>query len=133
MSKLQKNIYGHAGLWVFMGLFLFSACSTMPAKDIAVTSAKIAVEGDGLPGSPMIITGSGFKSAEVIDLELDMGGLAMQLGNASGKPLVAAENGTFKVESGYPAKQIFAPGTWDLSASGDKGSAAKCKVLMKLK
>ena len=131
MNKLLKIKFCIAGLCIFAGLLLLISCAAMPTKESA-NVARLSVTGSGLTGTAMNIEGSAFRSGEVVELELNMDGLVMQIGNASGKPIVASEKGTFKIESGYPAKQIFVPGTWDLQATGDKGSTAQAKVIMKV-
>lgn len=130
MNKLLKIKFPFAGLCIFLILLLLISCATMPAKESA-NVAGLSVTGSGLAGSAMKIEGSSFRPGEVVELELNMDGLVMQIGNASGNPILASEKGTFKIESGYPTKQILVPGTWDLQATGDKGSTVQSKVIMK--
>ena len=131
MIKLLRSSYRCAGFCIVVGLLFFVACSMTHEKDSA-SAAKISSTGDGLPKSPMTIEGSGFKSGEVVELELTMDELPMMIGKTKAEPIIASNEGTFKVTSSYPDKAILVPGMWDLRASGSMGSTAACKVVMKL-
>ncbi|MBN2437216.1 MAG: hypothetical protein JXL20_01295 [Deltaproteobacteria bacterium] len=133
MNNRFRTSYRYAGILIVLGLFLFSACSTMPVKESAGSAAQISVTGTGLPKADMLITGSGFKPGETIELELNINGLPMLIGEQANKPVVASDKGTLQRKSAYPDKAVLVPGTWDLYANGNKGSKAQCKVPMKLK
>jgi hypothetical protein len=130
MKKSIRISYLYGGLWIVMGLFLVTACATPPTH---AKKATISVTGTGLPKAGMVIKGSGFKPGEEIELELDMDGLPIIFGRVKGKPVTASDDGTFESKSSLPAKKIMVPGTWVLRATGNKGSTAECKVVMKLK
>lgn len=130
MKKSIRISYLYGGLWIVMGLFLVTACATPPVQ---AKKATISVTGAGLPKTPMLIKGSGFKPGEEVELELEMGDLPIVFGRVKGKPVTASDNGTFESKSSNPTKKIMVPGTWVLRATGNKGSAAECKVVMKLK
>ena len=104
------------------------SCTTTSAQK-AAGSAAVSVAGDGLPKHKMTITGSCFKPGELIELELDLDGVPLIIGN-KGKPIIASGAGDFKVTSLYPNKLMMIPGSWDMTASGDKGTVASTKVKM---
>jgi len=133
MNNRFRTLYRYAGILIVLGLFLLAACSTMQVKGSAGSAVQLSVSGTGLPKADMLITGSGFKPNEAIELELDMNGLPMLLGEQANKPVLASDKGTLQIKTAYPEKSILVPGTWDLYAKGDKGSKAQCKVVMKLK
>lgn len=133
MNNRFRTSYRYAGILIVLGLFLFSACSTMQVKESAGSAAQLSVAGTGLPKADMLITGSGFKPGEAIELELDMSGLPMLLGEQANKPVAASDKGTLQIKTAYPDKAVLVPGTWNLYARGNKGSKAQCKVVMKLK
>jgi hypothetical protein len=132
MNNWHNPYYRYAGIWIVLSLFLFFPCSTTLAKSSSEIAAEISVTGTGLPKADMLITGAGFKPGEAVELELDLNGLPILLGEQENKPVVASEKGTLQIKTSYPDKTILVPGTWDLYATGNKGSKARCKVFMKL-
>jgi hypothetical protein len=132
MNSWSKLSNGNARVYFVLSLFLIFACAAMPAAVSAESAAQISAAGTGLPKADMVITGSGFKPGEIVELELDLNGLPILLGEKEDKPVAASDKGTFEIKTGNPDKSILVPGEWDLFATGDKGSKAQCKVLMKL-
>ncbi len=130
MKKSIRTSRLYRGLCIVIGLFLAIAYTTLPGH---AQEPTISVTGTGLPKSGMVIKGSGFKPGEEIELELDMADLPIIFGRVKGKPVTASDSGTFESKSSLPAKKIMVPGTWVLRATGNKGSTAECKVVMKLK
>jgi hypothetical protein len=45
-----------------------------------------------------------------------------------GKTIQAAQDGTFAAKTNYPHKYVAIPGSWELVATGDKGTEAACPV-----
>jgi hypothetical protein len=78
----------------------------------------------------MKINGTGFIPGEVIELVLEMEDVPIIVGE-KGKLIQVKEDGTFAAKTNYPHKLIAVPGSWDLVASGTKGSSARCKVVIK--
>jgi hypothetical protein len=90
----------------------------------------ISVNGSGIPGKAVEVTGNNFMPGEIIQLELLMDDLPILVGK-KGKAIVADENGSFTGNTNYPHKLVAVPGMWDLTATGDKGSEASCKIEIK--
>jgi len=106
---------------------LISCATTGPA---AGSKAAISVVGDGKPGTVMKINGTGFIPGEVIELILEMEDVPIIVGKL-GKIIEVKQDGTFATSSEYPHKLVAIPGSWDLVATGSKGSSARCKVEIK--
>jgi hypothetical protein len=106
---------------------LVSCATTGPG---AGSNAAISVVGDGKPGTVMKISGTGFIPGEVIELVLEMEDVPIIVGKL-GKIIEVKEDGTFATSTEYPHKLVAIPGSWDLVASGTKGSSARCKVVIK--
>jgi hypothetical protein len=98
--------------------------------DLLAADPMIAVEGSGMPGKALKISGSNFVPGEVIQLVLEMDDVPIIVGK-KGKIITVKENGTFNAETNYPHKLVAVPGAWDLYATGDKGSKVSCKVEIK--
>jgi hypothetical protein len=98
--------------------------------DLLAADPTITVEGSGIPGKALKISGSHFVPGEVLELVLEMDAVPIIVGK-KGEPITVKENGTFTAETDYPHKLVAVPGAWDLFATGDKGSKASCKVEIK--
>jgi hypothetical protein len=107
----------------------FVSCETLGISKKG-PKASVSVVGSGKPGNPMEINGVGFKPGEAIELVLQMEDLPVIVGEKA-KGITVKEDGTFKVKTAYPHKLYAIPGSWDLVASGSKGTSAKCKVEIK--
>jgi hypothetical protein len=90
----------------------------------------ISVNGSGIPGKAVDVTGKNFVPGEIIQLELIMDDLPIIVGK-KGKAIVVNGNGSFTGKTNYPHKLVAVPGMWDLTAMGDKGSEASCKIEIK--
>lgn len=90
----------------------------------------ISVKGSGIPGKAFEVTGNNFVPGEIIQLELVMDDLPIIVGK-KGKAIVVNDNGSFIGQTNYPHKLVAVPGMWDLTATGDKGSEASCKIEIK--
>jgi hypothetical protein len=90
----------------------------------------ISVNGSGIPGKAFEVSGKNFVPGEIIQLELIMDDLPIIVGK-KGKAIVVDEKGSFTGSTNYPHKLVAVPGMWDLTAMGDKGSEASCKIEIK--
>jgi hypothetical protein len=90
----------------------------------------IAVNGSGAPGSAFEVIGSNFVPGEIIELELVMDDLPILVGK-KGQAIVVDDNGSFTGNTNYPHKLVAVPGMWELTATGNKGSQASCKMEIK--
>ena len=115
----------------FCAVFILSlvACSTSGISKKQASPA-LSVTGNGVPGKVMEIKGKGFIPGEVIELVLEMEAVPIIVGK-KGKTIEVKEDGTFEAVTNYPHKYVAIPGSWDLVATGDKGSKATCKVDIK--
>jgi len=105
---------------------IFVVCSTPGASQKSELPA-VSISGNGVPGKVMGIDGTGFIPGEVIELVLEMEDVPIIVGR-KGKIIKVKKDGTFSAKTNYPNKYVAIPGSWDLIATGDKGSTAKCKV-----
>lgn len=105
------------------------SCSTT-GQSKQSESPAISVSGSGNPGKVMEVNGKGFIPGEVIELVLEMEAVPIIVGQ-KGKTISVKDDGTFVAKSNYPHKFVAIPGSWDLTATGDKGSKATCKVEIK--
>ena len=108
---------------------IFVACSTPGASQKSELPA-VSISGNGVPGKVMEIAGTGFIPGEVIELVLEMEDVPIIVGR-KGKIIKVKKDGTFSAKTNYPHKYVAIPGSWDLIATGDKGSTATCKVQIK--
>jgi hypothetical protein len=117
---------------IFLSMAAFLALVSCETLGISKKGpqASISVVGSGIPGKPMEINGAGFKPGEAIELVLQMQDLPVIVGEKA-KGITVKEDGTFKAKTDYPHKLYAIPGSWDLVATGTKGSSAKCKVEIK--
>ncbi|MFC1876883.1 hypothetical protein ACFL2E_06390 [Thermodesulfobacteriota bacterium] len=90
----------------------------------------ISVNGSGIPGKSYEVIGNNFVPGEIIQLELVMDDLPILVG-LKGKAIVVNDKGSFTGKTNYPHKLVAVPGMWDLTAAGDKGSEASCKIEIK--
>jgi hypothetical protein len=91
---------------------------------------EISINGSGIPGKAFEVIGSNFVPGEIIELELVMDDLPILVGK-KGEAIVVDEKGTFTGGTNYPHKLVAVPGMWELTATGDKGSRATCKMEIK--
>ncbi len=83
----------------------------------------------GKKGAAIAIEGKGFQSGEVIDITLDLGGgHLVGLGTQKVEEIKADASGAFKVDSGIPVNAK--PGTYKVTAEGNKGSKAQAQLLV---
>jgi hypothetical protein len=126
MKRRPNTIVG-----ILIGLILTAALGITGCTGTAMQSEKpgatIAVSGSGIPGKPMDVAGSGFLPGEIIELVLNMESVPIIVGR-KGKTIQAGKDGTFAAKTNYPHKYVAIPGSWDLMATGDKGTEAVCKV-----
>ena len=108
-------------------LISFVSCATTGPG--AGSMAAISVVGDGTPGAVMEINGTGFIAGETIELILEMEDVPIIVGK-KGKVITVKSDGTFAATTNYPHKFVAVPGSWDLIATGSKGSSASCKVVI---
>jgi len=112
-----------------LALLAFVSCATTETSKTG-TKAAISIIGNGVPGKTLKINGTGFIPGEVIELVLEMEDIPIIVGK-KGKVIKVKEDGTFTATTNYPNKLVAIPGSWDLTAKGDKGSSASCKVEIK--
>jgi hypothetical protein len=112
---------------VFLSVLFLALMSTGIAF---AADAAIEVKGSGIPGKSFEVAGTHFAPGEVVELELLMDGLPIIVGK-KGKAITAGDDGTFTGKTNYPHKLVAVPGTWELTATGDKGSKATCKIEIK--
>ncbi len=105
------------------------ACSTTRST-MGKDEASISVTGSGIPGKKLEIEGEGFIPGESIELVLEMEAVPIIVGK-KGRIIKVNEMGAFKAVTNYPNKYVAIPGSWDLIATGSKGSKAMCKVVIK--
>jgi hypothetical protein len=109
-------------------LFLSAACSGAAVQKAG--DAKITITPpSGKERTAITIEGTGFKAGEVIDITIDLGGgQLVGLGTQKVDAIVADKAGAFKAPSGIPFKAK--PGTYTVTAEGDKGSFAKFDLVV---
>ena len=108
---------------------VFVACST-PGGSQKSELPAVSISGNGVPGKVLAIDGTGFIQGEVIELVLEMEDVPIIVGK-KGKIIKVKKDGTFSATTNYPNKYVAIPGSWELIATGDKGSTATCKVQIK--
>ena len=128
-NKQQKWLIIVIGMGVIFILFYNFACSTSTKTQRAI-SPSITVNGSGMPGKALEVRGEGFVPGETIELVLDMDSVPIIVGK-KGKAIIVDEKGSFLAQTNYPHKLVAVAGSWDLIASGDRGSQASCKVKIK--
>jgi hypothetical protein len=109
-------------------LFLAAACTGTAVQK--ASDAKIALTPPaGKKGAAIAINGTGFKPGEVIDITLDLAdGRLVGLGTTKVEEIKADAAGLFKADSGIPT--VAKPGTYKVTAEGDKGSVAKAELVV---
>ena len=115
---------------IAIGLSLSVAVSFSPVSQAVAAQPSIEATGPGIAGKVLKVTGSGFAPGEVVELVLDMDGVPIIVGK-KGAAIAADAGGRFEAETNYPHKLVAVPGSWPLSATGDKGSEAVCQVEIK--
>ena len=117
---------------MFLALFLSVGCTgTYPKNDAG--RAQISVTPNrGVPGTKLLITGTGFIPKEKVKVILHVQNVQLQFGTSgSGGVCVVNQDGTFKLEpiGGVPiAASIVKPGSYKVDAIGEKGSFASSQL-----
>lgn len=82
------------------------------------------------PKKPVTIEGAGFNPGEVVDITLNLGdGVLIGLGTQKVEAITADADGAFSAKSAVPA--VAKPGTYKVTAEGDKGSEAEAQLTVK--
>lgn len=108
--------------------FLAAACAGTAVSK--ASDAKISITPpSGKERTAITIEGAGFKPGEAVDVTIDLGGgQLVGLGTEKVEEIVADSAGKFKVPSGIPFKAK--PGTYKVTAEGNKGSMAKFDLIV---
>lgn len=108
--------------------FLAAACAGTAVSK--ASDAKISITPpSGKQSAAISIEGAGFKPGEAVDVTVDLGGgRLVGLGTTKVEEIVADSAGKFKVPSGIPFKTK--PGTYKVTAEGNKGSIAKADLVV---
>lgn len=108
--------------------FLIVGCASTDLQKAA--DAKIAITPPAAKkGAAIAISGSGFKAGETVDLTLDLAdGRLVGLGTTKVEEIKADAAGAFKADTGVPT--VAKPGTYKVTAEGDRGSKAKADLIV---
>ena len=108
--------------------FLTAACSGTAVSK--ASDAKIAITPPaGQARAAITIDGTGFKPGEVVDITVDLGeGRLVGLGTEKVEEIKADATGAFNAPSGVPFGTK--PGTYKVTADGNKGSTAKTQLVV---
>ena len=115
---------------IVVALSLFVSMPLLPVADALAAQPSISVSGPGVAGKALKVAGVGFVPGEVVELVLDMDDVPIIVGK-KGAAITAGDGGRFEAETNYPHKLVAIPGSWRLTATGDKGSEASCMVEIK--
>lgn len=109
-------------------LFLAAGCASTDLKKAG--DAKIAITPPaGKKGAAIAVNGTGFRPGEAIDITLDLAdGRLVGLGTTKVEEIKADAAGAFKADTGIPT--VAKPGTYKVTAEGDKGSKAKADLIV---
>lgn len=129
MKKQVNTCIGILISTILVATLALAGCAGTAAHS-EKAAANLSVSGSGIPGKPLDVTGSGFVPGEVIELVLNMESVPIIVGK-KGRTIQAGQDGTFAAKTNYPNKYVAIPGSWDLVATGDKGTEAFCKVQIK--
>jgi len=120
----KARLFYSIGVIVGCCLAMLLFCSIVQANGAANVSINPA---SGAAGTPITITGSGFKAGEEVDITLILGeGQLIGLGTQKVEAIVADANGAFSVESAVP--RMAKPGRYDVEVEGSKGSYVKTSL-----
>lgn len=116
----------------------FSFGCTWTSEKSETRQAQINITpNSGVPGTKLIITGTGFIPQEKVKVILYVQNVQLQFGTSgSGGISEVNQDGTFRLEpvGGVPKASTFVtPGVYKVDAIGDKGSLASAQLEVLLK
>lgn len=88
---------------------------------------------EGIPQTPIKVTGSGFAPGEIVQVALLTKEAELVLGGMGGAPggfVKANETGAFQISTWIPHDGVAKPGVYTMKATGDKGSAATAPLVV---
>ena len=115
---------------IVVALSLFISMPFLPVAGARAGQPSLSATGPGVAGKALKVSGANFVPGEVVELVLDMDDVPIIVGK-KGAAITAGTGGRFEAETNYPHKLVAIPGSWRLTATGDKGSEASCMVEIK--
>jgi hypothetical protein len=121
-----KLLYRSAGIFLGCFLLMISVAAYAAGQPPERPATLIIRPFSGKVAAPIIISGTQFLPGEEVEVVMTVGDLYHGLGTEKTDTIVADKAGTFEVSSGIPVRTP--PGTYEIRATGDKGSVGVFNV-----